>query len=501
MTFLKTEKNVFISAVFISSIIAAGNFIAYKIVHIPARLELVIIMTVILFYPILRYPLLGVYLMFGLMPFVPFIRRQYYLLHLRPSVDPLIAIGDILIALTLIGLYFIFRQGSEEDKNKKTIGRIVFVYFIYCMIRTFLINILPFREAIMQFHFFGPPVLFFYIGLLYAEKTDILNRLWIITIIIGAAAAVYGIKQLVIGYSEAEKIWFSSISFTTLFIKGFARPFSFFQSPACFADYMLLSIIGIFIIICRKKSNFRFLLLMLLPLFFYAALITSVRSNWIGVILAPLLWLFMMQIRGNRNRILMVVVLFLLFAFIQFTEYFFQYKVGINFFLSALGKGFSNERLSLLVTERIGAIANPFKEYSLLSRIALWKHMIALSIDPINALFGRGVGTINTDSLYINYLVQFGYPGAVFIVWLVTILIIKGFKALDSSLSSEKEALVKGVTLMNIIFAIINLTGTHINSFPGDVYFWFWNGVLVKLSAGIDNNNSFLSCTISDNRE
>jgi hypothetical protein len=33
------------------------------------------------------------------------------------------------------------------------------------------------------------------------------------------------------------------------------------------------------------------------------------------------------------------------------------------------------------------------------------------------------------------------------------------------------------------MMAIIGITGSHIHAFPGDSYFWFWNGVLIGLWA------------------
>ena len=69
----------------------------------------------------------------------------------------------------------------------------------------------------------------------------------------------------------------------------------------------------------------------------------------------------------------------------------------------------------------------------------------------------------------------------IFITFLVIFIIIKGFSLIDKSESPEIRSLARGITVMNIVFAIINITGTHIHSFPGDVYFWFWNGVLIKL--------------------
>ncbi|MBN1306905.1 MAG: hypothetical protein JXA18_03245 [Chitinispirillaceae bacterium] len=477
------NKNILRTGLLFLTVVAGGHFIAYKIVHIPTQLELVVLLTAAFFYPVLRKPAIGVYLLFIIMPFIPFLRRSYYLLDQRPSIDPLIAVGDVIIALTLIGLFFVFREQREREDRNRFINGAVLGYFLYCLFRTFFFNILPPREAIMQFHFYGPAVIFYFIGTLYADNMAMLKKIWYLTIGIGVVVTLYGMKQLFLGYSEAEQIWFSSISFTTLFIKGIARPFSVFQSPACFADYMLISIIGVLIIASDKKMKWSFAVLLLVPFFFYGALITSVRSNWIGIMLALMLWLILLQIRGARYRAVMILLLGVFFFISQLLDFSAHYNVGINALFSTLGRGLKQEHLHLLVTERTGAISNPFEEHSFLSRIAFWKYLLALSAEPVNALLGRGIGTINADSLYITFLAQFGYPGVIFIVWFIVVTINKGFTLLDSAPSPEIISLAKGITLMNIVFAVINLTGTHIHSFPGDVFFWFWNGALVKLTA------------------
>lgn len=462
---------------------AAGHFVAYKIVNIPSQLELLVLVAALLLYPVIRRPVLGIYLVFITLPFVPHVRRLFYLQYARPTVDPLIALSDIMILFVVGGLFFVFREHHIERRRINFMGHLIAAYFCYCVIRTFFVNALPLPQAIMQFHFYGPAVLFYFIGSLFAHRDDIHGTIWTITIITGFAAALYGMKQLLAGYSEAEKIWFSSISFTTLFIKGLARPFSFFQSPASFADYMLLSIIGLFFLASRSNARQKWPFFLLFVPYCYAALITSVRSNWIGVILAFVLWFLVLRIRGIKNRLIMFFVVVAAFLLSQTIDFAMQFHSGFSSIISTLGEGADREYLDLLVTQRTGALANPFQEYSLLSRIALWKHLVALSADPLNAILGRGIGAINADSLYINYLAQLGYPGIIFIVMFVVVTIRRGFNLIDRSSSPEVVLLARTVTLMNIVFAVINLTGTHIHAFPGDVYFWFWNGVLMKLAA------------------
>lgn len=469
----------------LSGIAAAGYFIGYKIVHIPVQLELVLLLAAGLFYPVLRYPLIGLYLFFTILPFVPFIRRLYYLQFTRPGADPLIVIGDIIISVMIIGLFFEFKEHKEEDKNVRKITKIIIIYFSYLILRTFIFNILPASEAILRFRFYGPSVLLFLIGVFYASNVRLLKNIWIITIVLGTIGALYGLRQLYYGYSEAERLWFSSISFTTLFIGGIARPFSLFQSPASFADYMQLATIGIIIMISwNKTAKLKYWYFILLPLLFYATLITSVRSNWVGMIVTFILWSTIIHFKGTRNRVIIIVLVGILFAIMQVLESYIQTGLMPGKLLT-LGTGKSNNQfLNALVTERTSALSNPFEEHSLLSRISLWKYLLDLSRLPEMALLGRGVGALNADSLYVTYLAELGYPGMIFIVWLLAFFIIKSFSLLDKApVSSPAFAIARGAVIMNIVFCVLNITGTHIHTFPGDAYFWFWNGIVIKMES------------------
>jgi len=460
----------------------AGCFLAYKIVHIPLQLEVTLLFTAIMFYPILRQPATGVYLLFIIMPFISFLRRLYYLLHQRPGIDPLIATGDLLTIVTLTGLFFAFREERADQPVAPVVKNCITVYFFYLLLRVFFLNSLPLTEAIMRFRLYGPAVLLFFVGAHFSRNRTMLINLWKITIIIGLIGALYGFKQLFIGYSVSEKLWFSSISFTTLFIKGFARPFSLFQSPAAFADYMQLSIVGSLILFNMYRTVKRYLFLPLIALFFYGALITSVRSNWIGILLSLLVWFVVLAIRRNSRRLIAIFGLIAVFLVLQiFSDN--TSGGGLENVFEILGGGFNQQYMNLLVTERSSALSNPFEEYSFLSRINLWRYIIELSADPVMALLGRGVGVLNADSLYFTYLAEFGYPGMIFILWLVGYTIRKGLLFSGTFTDHTTVSLVKGITLMNIVFVVVNITGTHIHAFPGDVFFWFWNGVLIAITS------------------
>ncbi len=459
-----------------------GHLIAYKMVHVPNQLEVVILFGLLIFYPVLRQPLSGMYILFVLSPFIPYIRRLFYLKYSRPALDPLIVVGDILLIFILAGLFFVFKERFDRKNRGSPYFNIIFIYFIYLLIRSIFFNQLPLSEGIAKFKYYGPPVLFFLVGTLYTNKLAHLKRIWQITIVIGVIASLYGIIQLYFGYSKAENLWLSSIEFTTLFIQGIARPFSIFQAPVAFGDYMLLSIIAVLMLTKWTQNKFSFLLLLLIPLFIYAILLTSVRSCWIGIIIILVIWYTLFRVKGNRNRILLLSGLAILYVISQFSLDLFQSGLNLDSALSLISRGAPNRQtVDLLITQRSAALSNPFKEYSFLSRIALWQDLLVYSKEPVAAFLGRGVGALKADSLYFTYLAEFGYPGFIFIILLFVKFVLNGLFVIDNSKSAIIVGLAKGITIMNITIAIISVTGTHIHYFPGDVYFWFFNGVLMEL--------------------
>lgn len=465
------------------ALIGAGHFLGYYIVHIPERIEFLILLGLILLYPILRVPVSGLYLLFIVLPFVSFLRRYYSLIYDRPGVDPLIATGELILLLLLPAHLFSLRKSSVDFRGHiPKIQFAVAAYFGYMILRSVLANTLPLMESLAKFKLYGPMVLLFYLGLTYGLSVRHLRRLWVVTIIIGVFASIYGFLQLYSGYSAAEKAWFNSIQFTTLFIDGRARPFSIFQAPVAFADYVQLSLIGVLIvtgIYPNKKVRWTW---MLIPLFFGAALITSVRSSWAGILVSFALIPLLYKMKGNQKRISAAVSLavgYALYGFLSSTVF---AGFGLSEFFTLFSRILPNEQfIDVLIAKRVGALERPLGEYSLLSRVVLWRYILDTSFQPLNFLLGRGLGTLKADSLYFTYLAEFGYPGLLLIVGFFSYFVKTGFSVIDRSSDATHVVLARGITIMNLVFAIVSITGTHVHYFPGDAYFWFWNGVLVKL--------------------
>ena len=476
-------KNNLLTMLLYLGIAAASVFFAYKMVHIPKQAELVVIVSLLLLYPIFRFPMVGLYAAFLIAPFVPAVRRLYYLVHGRPAIDPLIMVTDILVVVVFIGLILELQERLRDKSNKSGIFlALVAIYLIYLVVRTFAFNILPVSQSIAKLKFYGPNVLLFFIGFVVARRSFHMRVLWCATLAISVAASLYGIKQLYIGYSTAEKVWFSTISFTTLFISGVARPFSFFQAPAVFADYLILGIIAALMVASWGKSKSKLIAITAIPLLFYGILITSVRSSWIGALAIFLFWFVFVKIEKMASRVIVIAAVAGVFFIYQLTEDVVSTGIGIKGLSGLLSGNSTNKNyIELLVTTRAGALTDPLQEHSLLSRVALWTELFDSSLDPEQGLLGRGLGAMDADSLYITYLAEFGYPGMLLIVFLILGFIIRGLKTLDKLSDPGAIILVKGIVVMDTVFALMNITGTHINGFPGDMYFWFFNGVLMNI--------------------
>ncbi len=453
----------------------AGIFIAWNMVHIPPQAGLLLIVGLAAFYPAIRWPVFGLGTLVVILPFIPHVRRLYYLIYDRPLIDPLIAIGDTITLFLLLGLFGSFRS------NLRHMGPYPFIfggYFLYMLFRCFVFSDLPALRALAEFKFYGPPVLLFFAGMLFAGRMAFLRLIWGLTAVVGLLGAVYACVQLFGGYSEAERIWFSSIEFTTLMMNGVPRPFSFFQAPVAMADYMIVATVAIFILAATQRHSIA--LLMTLPLLWYAVLITSVRSNWVGLMVVIGLWPLFAFVKHTRWRLGLLlggVLILLIFQTLRDAGELGNDPSAVMGAVGGTGQG--KEYFQLFVASRTSAISDPLNEHSFVYRLTLWRDLFVYSVEPVNALLGRGTGSLAADSFYVTYLAEFGYPGFLFALWVFFHFIARGMGFADRSTDRGKIIMARGIVILDISLGVMNITGTHIHYFPGDFYFWFFNGVLM----------------------
>lgn len=488
-------KNIF----FVLILLAAGIGIGYKLVLVPKREEVVFFIFIVSLLPILKYYKIGVVLIFILAPFIPWIRRVYYLAYARPQTDLLILVPDIILVITIIGYLFATMNDTEEDPLINKLKKVLVLFFVFLFARVFLYNTGLIKNSLLQFRFYGPFVLSFFLGTACVKNFRLIQFLGTFTIVTGIITAIYGIKQLFFGFSQAENMWLNSVIFDSLFIQGIPRPFSTFASPASFADFQQMAMIAAAgaALMVKRRINGIFLYVFIF-LFGYAMLITSVRSSWIGAIAGVGIWILVLRKQGNQARIAGIIGILVLFAAGSLASEFFgsaSPKIAVSSLaMRSSQSGQMQNVMNLFVKQRLSAVTNPLEEHSMTSRITLWTVIIKGLEDPMMILFGRGLGRMAADSLYFTYLGEFGVPGLIFLCYILILFIRGGFKNFDSLEDLKLKALARSILCMNFILLIVNITGNHINEFPGNLYFWFWNGVLLKLNS-IDSSKEINSAS------
>lgn len=484
---LSSEGNLFAQAgryAVFALLAGAGVFAGYRIANIPGREEIVFYTFILAFLPLLKFHRTGLYALLILPPLVPFIRRIFYLAYSRPETDMLILLPDLLLVLTLIGFFFATAGEREEDESTRKIGRLVVIYVAYLFLRVFVFNDAPVKDVLLKFKFYGPFALTFFLGAASAGNPSFLRRFGAITLVIGVGGALYGIKQLYFGFSTAENLWLQSVPFQSLFIGNIARPYSIFASPAAFADMAQISIFASLAVLALSRGiTGRLLAVLTIGLFGYALLMTSVRSSWIGAVAGFVFWFLIFRKQGSRARVLNLVLILAVFAGGLFGN---DYIESLNQ-QSRVAAMLQNEEISdqnkidLLVKQRLSAVTNPLQEHSMESRLALWKMIFYYSTEPAMGLFGRGLGQLSADSLYVTYLAEFGYPGFFLLLWILIAIVRAGFRVYDRLQTPLMKATARAILTFNFVFMVVNITGIHIHNYPGDFYFWFCNGILLKL--------------------
>jgi hypothetical protein len=206
-----------------------------------------------------------------------------------------------------------------------------------------------------------------------------------------------------------------------------------------------------------------------------------VRSNWIGAATVFFFWFLFLKVKTARNRVVLLIVMAGLFYGYQILDDLYLSPTSETIQSASMPQNADQTYVDLLVTSRASAVTNPLQEYSMLSRMTLWKFLFTSSFSLEHGLLGRGLGTLNADSLYFTYLAEFGYPGLFFILFIIFVFIKQGFTMLSTVKDKRALVLTKGILVMDLVLAVMNATGSHIHSFPGDMYFWFFNGVLMNM--------------------
>ncbi len=455
------------------SLLLVGAVFAWRLQKIPSRQETAVFFILCFVIPTLKWPKFGVYYLFFISIFIPLGRRMYYLVNGRPPLDYLMLIGDGVMVGFICALILLWIVNREKMKEPLTV--LVLIYASLLFIKVFFLNQGTMEEGLYGFKFNGLYVLFYFAGsYVIAHAKGLIKVLNWATFAL-MLSALWSIKQVTLGFSSFEQKWLDSITFTTLRIEGVVRPFGTFVSPAAMADAMcLLLMLGAFYIALRRALSplwgFYLVCLSIVPL-----LIATVRTSWVGA--AAGLFFFFIYLRIEKTWIKGVILSVALVGLIGIISKGDNQSDSQNAALSAKISGSS--LTDVMIRKRTAALANPLQEYSVRKRMQIWGEIWYYALQkPL----GRGQGTQGyAHSYYFQILGEIGFPGILAFLGILIFAFIRGFQALRLKPARDELELTRFFLSILFMFSILNLTGTHLHTNPGDLYFWFSVGGLAQL--------------------
>ncbi len=461
-------------------LVLTGWFIASRIANIPTRFEIILIVVSLSFIPVLKKPMWGVYCVLIVSLFVNFFRRLYYLLYERPKFDIFLILTDVILVLILLSVFLVYRKRGNPEIEVKIVYPIIIFLTLYQFARVFILSSYGVSEGLFQFKFNGLYFLLFFIAAYNLKEKGEIVRFFRITIICGTIVGLYALKQVILGYTDFEKIWFNSIDFTSLYIGGVPRPFSTLSSPATLADFLLICSVLLYCEIRWGVMNLRLWSSVLFPFFLIILLLTSVRSNWIGIIFGILFVEFFLKFNNYKNRVMMLIALILCFVLMSnFIDSTGVTKLSKKEDMLVKDKAKSKKIFNLMVKNRATALTDPMSEGSLKHRLALWNYVLITSLTSLEGFVGNGMCRNFTHNYYLGFLHSGGWIGFASILTIFFLIFKHGVRIHDQSQDEDKK-ITKILLCILFVIAIINLTGNHMETHPADIYFWILSAALLK---------------------
>jgi hypothetical protein len=490
---------------FILAAVFIGHLIAKKIFNIPTRLDLLIFITLIAFIPVMKFPISGVYFLFIVPPFIGMIRRVFYLFSERPGNDLLIVIPDVVVVLLFVVLFDRLRKKEHVKTEDSTLVTWVWIFLLYQLLRAYVGNGSGATVGLFQFKFVGLYILCFFYAIFFIKTKKQVLFIFKLTTILGVFIALWGIKQAFFGFAHFEELWLEKMraTFVTLFIGGKPRPFSTLPSPASFADAMVIAMVTGASLISMDRVRGKPFYLVAMPVMFFALLITSVRSNWIGFLVGAIFWYVLAHRSSVRLKVgLMAVLLIFYFSVTTLLETAHGGAASPRGRpLSLPVQGGSQTVTDLFVKSRTSALTDPFQEHSMISRSAMWRQVIHCSFFLPMGPLGWGMGSFNAHSYYFSTLYDIGYPGLFLLLFILYRIFRAGYLVYREEEEKDRRIMARGLLTLLFSISVMNTTGPHIAEHPADIYYWFSAGLLLvlrRLKSGNDDENEKLGEAIVD---
>lgn len=335
------------------------------------------------------------------------------------------------------------------------------------------------NQGFLGWRFLASGMAFHFLGFYAFDDVQRMRRFFVFFWSIAGIVALYGVVQLVRGYTAVELAWIDNLS-ATMQIAGTGRyrlmaTMGGAVDLGLFMALSLTSLVG-YMILNRRITIIKTILF---GLILVAIVFTYVRAAWAAVFVGVLYLLLVQLWHKKRLRPLFPILAVLLLIIAIF----------LPLAASNIASNFENPALQ----ERVASLSNPLSDASMLDRFQRWsdiwllvqKYPLGIGVGMTGATALRypetvGLANVTMDNSYLKVLIETGWFGlGLFILLLLTILV-KGnylYKKLNKRFRVDALPLLACF----VAFIVILVFGEYIEINPGRTIIWVFTGFLFSL--------------------
>lgn len=311
--------------------------------------------------------------------------------------------------------------------------------------------------------------IYFIVANMTVSKKQIRSVIFIL-MIIGVVTASYGLWQASVGLEGLQSRELAQVG-SNLATMGRLRIFSTFAGPEYLGLFMVLMIIiGVALWMSGLSRPRKRILLIAMAVMFAALVLTLVRLEWFMLGMGLVLLTALVKKKKPFGFLLAGIIAVL----IIFPPYI-QERATMTF--TSIDESFQGRMTTYLGWNIPNLLNNPLgvglggtSGRSVYERVT--------GQETSSALIGGG----GTESGYFNVALEMGIPGLILYLWLFIIIIRYGLRTFRTLSDSFLKHLALGITTFVILIFFCQMFGPLMQTFPaGDLYFWFFVALLLKL--------------------
>lgn len=422
---------------------------------------------------------LGIFILIIFGPIMGLLKRTL------PFNDSLITLAFDIWSFGLLGFILVYRILFSNWLRLSPLTFLILLFVGFTFLTIINPHLSSIKRGIFGWRFISLSCLLHFAGFYAFKRKEQIWRMFKVFWTISAIVSIYGIYQLVNGYSANELEWIQNLS-ATMRIAGTGR-YRIMSTTGSAVDlgfFLSLSITTLFAYFITTKSK-RWPVFFLLALMVISQIFTYVRAAWVATILGLSFFVFFYFWQKNSLRLLVPVLLMSLIIF----------SIFFPFFATKVSNIFDDAALQ----ERVGSLANPLEDKSMQDRFKQWN-----TIWNVVKQYPLGVGVGMTgassiifeneyspapktmDNSYLKVLVETGWIGLFIYIALLALTLWRGILITKGLNGNEK---VIGIMLCSSFVAFISIQffGEYIELNPSRSFIWLFSGILMSLSH-IKNN-------------